>query len=166
MAEDTQFVKRVTELSSRAARTGIPTQTEFLTLDEQSTLSALRLPAPAQLFGGYANAERRIAIFGGEASEAETVAVVRIAPASKRFSETLTHRDFLGALMASGVRREVLGDIVLEDNEGYLFCLPSIAQYLCDALTEVRRTPVRCTLSEPPQKAAELPPPTGVVIAS
>ena len=36
---------------------------------------------------------------------------IRISPLSKKFSETLTHRDYLGALIHLGIERSRLGDI-------------------------------------------------------
>lgn len=40
------------------------------------------------------------------------------------------HRDYLGALLALGVRREWLGDIWVRAQEAWVFCLPSVAGQL------------------------------------
>ena len=147
---DEQLRKRFTELFERAERTGVPQSTKFLTAAEQSELISTRLPCA--LFGGYEGAERRVAVFGeGEPD----VVCLRIAPVSRRFSDTLTHRDFLGSLMALGLSREVLGDIVVSDNEGYLFCLAGIADFISENLTEVKRTAVACTPGVLPDTVSE-----------
>lgn len=129
MAEqmDRPLMKRFEELACRADRQGVWTDTEFLTLAEQAVLLRMRLPVPVSLHGGYPDAERRLAAFGSEAlfgfSYAPPIVCVRMAPAAERFADALTHRDFLGALMGLGVRREVMGDIRVEGSTGYLFCL-------------------------------------------
>ena len=83
-----------------------------------------------------------------------------------RFSDALAHRDFLGALMSLGVRRSVLGDICIQENTGYLFCLDTISDYIIDSLREVRRTSVRCSLADPPAILIQPQPPALVNVAS
>jgi len=169
-ADGRQLINRLTELAERAERHSFWVHTEFLTLAEQDILRTLRLPLPYTLHAGYPGGERRIAAFGSEALFGfpfePPVASIKIAPSSQKFAEELTHRDYLGALMALGIRREVMGDILIFENTGYLFCLDSIAQYIVDTLGEVRRTSVCCALSPPPQAAMEPPPITTLAVAS
>ena len=169
-AERQQLINRFEELADRADKQGFWTDTEFLTLAEQDTLCSLRLAVPYALHAGYPDGERKVAALGSEelfgCEYPSPIVCVKIAPASQKFADKLTHRDFLGALMGLGVRREVMGDILIADNIGYLFCLESIAPYIIDTLTEVKRTTVRCGLSEPPTALLQPPPITSVVIAS
>ena len=174
MAEDDtkQLIKRFSELAGRADRTGAPCESRFLSLAEQSVLNSLRLPVPFYTCGGYAEAERRIAVFGvdedsaGESGYSAPITCVRIAPASARFADELTHRDFLGSLMALGITRDVLGDIIVTDNCGCLFCLDSIADYVIDNLCEVKRTTVCCAYSDPPASVSSEPEPVSLVVPS
>lgn len=169
-AERQQLINRFEELASRADRQGFWTDTEFLTLAEQDTLCSLRLCVPYTLLAGHPGGERKVAVFGSKelfgCQYPFPILCVKMAPASQKFADRLTHRDFLGALMGLGVRREVMGDILIADNVGYLFCLESIAPYIIDNLTEVKHTTVRCSISEPPAALLEPPPITSVVIAS
>ena len=169
-AERQQLINRFEELADRADSQGFWTDTEFLTLAEQDVLCSLRLAVPCSFLSGYPGGERKVAVFGSEELFGcpcpDPVVCVKIAPASKKFADQLTHRDFLGALMSLGIRREVLGDILIQDNVGYLFCLDSIAQYIMDSLGEIRHTTVRCSLSEPPASLTEPPPLSSVVIPS
>lgn len=139
------------EIASRAERTGVPQATKFLSMAEQSELLSMRLGC--ELFGGFEGAERRIAVFGADEAYCPPIACVRIAPANRRFAGELGHRDFLGALMALGITREVLGDIVAADGEGFLLCMESIAPFIIENLTEVGRTTVVCSPAEPPDMA-------------
>lgn len=172
MAEemDRPLMKRFEELACRADRQGVWTDTEFLTLAEQAVLLRMRLPVPVSLHGGYPDAERRLAAFGSEAlfgfSYAPPIVCVRMAPAAERFADALTHRDFLGALMGLGVRREVMGDIRVEGSTGYLFCLRAIAPYLIDSLHEVKRTVIRCSAVPPPETLTQPPALSTLVVSS
>ena len=94
------------------------------------------------------------------------VACLQAAPASARFAEELGHRDCLGALMSLGIRREVLGDIVPQEGKLYIFCLRSIAPYIAENLTQIRRTSVRVSIAAAPPEPPPPPPESGVVVAS
>ena len=49
--------------------------------------------------------------------------------------------------MHLGIERDTLGDILIKDNTAYIFCLERIAQYICDELTKVKHTNVKCELA-------------------
>lgn len=143
--------KRFQELFKRYDAQGIYLFTNFLDLAALNVLqcSLPRLPRmPYTLFGGAEGCERKMLRLGSEAEcgyEAPfPIACLRIAPASAKFAETLTHRDFLGALMNLGFDRELLGDIVVREEAAFLFCVERIAPYIAEGLTQVRRTTVRC----------------------
>ena len=145
--------KRFSELSHRAFSQQRWQYSEFLSIAEQDALLTMRFDAassPFQLAGGYDGAERRLAVFGSEDlcgyAEEPPIRCVRIAPLSQKFADVLTHRDFLGALMALGIRRGVLGDIVLHENRGYLLCLESISDFILREFTQVKHTTVSCDL--------------------
>lgn len=144
----TENQKRLEELSDRAFERGRPVYSEFLSMAEISELKSMRLPESPLLWGGYEGAERAVACFGGKDFSGFPVVCVKIEPLSQKFADALTHRDFLGSLMALGIRREVLGDIILSGNCGYLFCLESISEYIVLNLDKVRHTSVKCGKTE------------------
>lgn len=148
---DERIARRADELVSRAEKTGAAQQTLFLTPAEQAEIVS---HAPGCLLeGGYEGAERRIAVFPGDSSEYEPpIVCLRIAPVSRKFSEELQHRDFLGAVMNLGIVRGMTGDIVVTDREGYLFCMRSVADYIAENLTRVRNTTVAVTMEPLPEK--------------
>lgn len=170
--EEKMLQKRLLELSRRADARGIYTYTDFLTLAEQDVLCRMerQLSAPFRWMGGFEGAERRIACFGREEElgypPSEPIVCLRAAPANARFAGDLGHRDFLGAVMGLGVRREKLGDILIHDKTGYLFCLEEIADFLCEELTQAGRTTLVTKRGTPPEAAVELPEETDLVVAS
>ncbi len=137
--------QHLADLASRSYERNYNTYSEFLSLDEISTLYTLRLPVKFRLFGGYDGAERCVACFGDNGDRlCYPIKCLRLSPLNQKFADKLSHRDFLGALMNLGINRNVLGDIIVKDNEGYLFCLDSISGYICDNLTRIRHTTVMC----------------------
>ena len=61
----------------------------------------------------------------------------------KKFSDDLSHRDFLGAVLNLGIDRGKIGDILVDEKEGILFCVTSVAGLIEEELTRVRHTTVR-----------------------
>ncbi len=144
---ENELKKRLEELAQRADSKGIYTQTQFLGEGEQAILAELPLPVPYRLFGAHPDSERCIAVFGDEEAWGypweNTLVILKIEPKDPKFADALTHRDFLGALLNLGIRRELLGDILISDNVGYLVALESIAPYLEENLSRVRHTSVK-----------------------
>ena len=143
------FKNRMNELAQRSYQKGIYTYSDFLTCAQQSELMKLRLSVPFTLYSGYTNAERCIAVFG-DASDfgyepSAPLSFIRIEPLNQKFADKLTHRDFLGSLMGLGIRREMLGDIIINENAAYVICIDSIADYIVDNLDKVKHTSVKCT---------------------
>lgn len=55
---------------------------------------------------------------------------------------TLTHRDVLGALMNTGMKRETFGDISVTDNAFYVACTKETSAYIAIALKQVGKATV------------------------
>jgi RNA-binding protein YlmH len=148
----TEKQKRFDELSQRANERGYTVFSDFLGLSEISELSCMRFSVSVTLWGGYENAERCVACFGDREYFTDNtdypVKCILIKPVNQKFADNLSHRDFLGSLMGLGIRREVLGDIIINENCGYLFCLENIADYIIENLTQVRHTTVKCEITE------------------
>ena len=163
--DTTQLKKRFSELSRRADDRGYAVYSDFLTLAEQSVLLS-ELPY-TELCGGYPAAERKLACFGESWGAEPPTVWIKIAPISQKFADKLTHRDFLGALVGLGIKREVLGDIIIYENCGYLYCLESISEFITSELSQVKRTSVRCEITNaPPESSVSLPEEDKLPVAS
>ncbi|MCD7872427.1 MAG: YlmH/Sll1252 family protein [Clostridiales bacterium] len=139
--------KRFVELAQRAKDKHYNNYSEFLNLEEQSILESTISASEYKLFGGYNTAERRVAGFGEDcATEDFPISIIKIEPLAPKFAEKLSHRDFLGAAMGLGLRREMMGDIIVSDNTAELFCLDSVAEFILNNLDMVRRTNVKCSI--------------------
>ncbi|MBE5782708.1 MAG: hypothetical protein E7329_05250 [Clostridiales bacterium] len=143
--------RRFEELANRAWNQGSYTFTNFLDLPSLSIFHRMLPslpPVPYRLFGGTEGCERQMLRFGDESlcgyEMPFPITCLHFTPANARFADALTHRDFLGAAMGLGIERELIGDIIVRENEAYLFCVERIASYLSDRLTQAKRTTLRC----------------------
>lgn len=142
--------KRFVELAQKSYSSDVFTFTDFLGLAEQSAFAEVKRELGGvryTAFGGAEGTERVVIRFGSEEELGYSlpfpITVIKAAPASQKYADKLTHRDFLGAILNLGIERHTLGDIVIIDNVGYIFALDSIAGYIAESLTKVKRTDVR-----------------------
>ena len=158
-----ELLRRAEDLALRCARKGQLTHTGFLSPADCRCLETGFHPEPGcrlRFFGGYEDAERRVAFFLPEwEDEARIPEEIRAIRYTAAFGEP-SHRDWLGALLASGVSRDRLGDILLEGPSATVFCLPGILGHLL-TLERVGRFSVRGAelaleaVSVPPREVRE-----------
>lgn len=150
-----QLKNRFRDLADKSYSQGIYTFTGFLGLGELDILHGMERElgyAGITLYGGYEDADRKMLRFGGETSLGYEmpfpVVCIRISPLNRKFADQLSHRDFLGALMNLGIERSTIGDIRVGEKEACLFCMDSIAPFICENLDQVKHTHVKCTVTE------------------
>lgn len=152
--EEQLFRKRIQELAETCFTRDIPVSTDFLNLNEQTifqSISGTLPPVRFVLSGGSSASERKVVCFLPSYEEELTELpydCIRIAPVSPKFAETLSHRDFLGAIMNLGIERSMIGDIILKDEDAYAFVLKKMSRYLTENLVTVRHTPVKASVCE------------------
>ena len=98
-------------------------------------------------FGGYPDSERKLLAITDNYAVAEEYAYpigVICFVYDSRYQ--LTHRDFLGTMMALGIKRESIGDILVTDGMAIAFVKEEIKDYVIRQIQKIGRTGV--TLSE------------------
>ena len=156
------FTKRIRELANISFQRDIVTFSDFLNLNERNIVNSLVFRSSdviVESFGGYDNAERQMVAFHSDALVYPweyPIDCLRIRPRAAKFSEPLTHRDYLGAVLNLGVDRSVVGDILTEEKEAYLFCLSKMTDFFLENLFRIRHTEVMIEKIENP---ADLPKP-------
>lgn len=150
-----QWKNRLHDLADKSFQQGIFTFTDFLGLSEQDIFwreeEKLRY-AGIHLWGGCENADRVMVRFGS-ADELGyempfPIVCIHIQPLAQKFADELSHRDFLGALMNLGIERSILGDIKVGEKQAYLFCMDSMAEFICENLVQVKHTHVKCVVTK------------------
>lgn len=100
-------------------KTGQPEFTMFLNEQEQAeaNIELRNLSSDNYFFdGGYSDAERKILCIHSEWDSTETIKLPLSCIEFKyRSADKLSHRDFLGSLMALNIKRETIGDICVSD---------------------------------------------------
>ena len=151
---DEQFLeKRWMELAKRSYEQSCYTFSEFL--DESQLSFFLQVMKRNQYiafttFGGYDESERQMIRFGSADIFGYEVpfpiAAIHIKPLIAKFSDELSHRDFLGAIMNTGIERDIVGDILVQNNECYFFCTEKMAPYLLGEIKTIKHTHISCQL--------------------
>ena len=139
-AEPTLPFSRLLELAAQADQQQRCRFTPFLTPPEAelALAAAKRAQVSGALYGGFAEAERRMARFcplfmQEEPFPLETLRV------TWPHQDAPEHRDLLGAVMALGIKRARIGDIVLSAGQAYLFVEAALAEMIAGGLLEAGR---------------------------
>ena len=162
MEKDEFFLKRIRELANLSWQRDIVTFSDFLNLNEQNIVSSLKHQFPQivmETSGGYENAERQMVAFHPDAlafTWEYPIDCLRIEPKALKFSEEISHRDYLGALLNLGVDRSVIGDIVVQKKAAWFFCQNKMTEFFLENLCRVRHTNILITVVD---KQEELPAP-------
>lgn len=158
MEKEEFFLKRIRELANISYQRDIVTFSDFLNLNEQNMVNSLNLHSlgvTAQSFGGYENAERQMVAFHPDALAFPwefPIDCLKIEAKSEKFSDSLSHRDYLGALLNLGVDRNVIGDILIQDKSAWLFCQKKMTDFFLENLCRVRHTNILITKVETPDE--------------
>lgn len=153
MTDEERLLRHFHDLAGKAYAQDRPIFTGFLNEAEQSLLLTHADEfsyCGFALFGGTQGCQRQMACFAPAEDTAYPIACIKIEPKQQKFADLLTHRDFLGAVMHLGLERECVGDILVKDNLGMLFCTQSMAAYIAENIDSVRHTAVRCTVMDKP----------------
>lgn len=141
------------------------THTHFLTPAQRASAEQIaraeHLYPGCFFYGGYPDAERTVCILAPDYIEADNateldtyfrqdpedcpLCVIR---AHKDAFSTLTHRDYLGALLGLGIKREMIGDLLVSENGCDILALRQIAPYLAEHFTSAGHATLRCTVEE------------------
>ena len=163
--EEQLLEKHFIDLSRQAYHRNIITYSDFLNLNEQNILHSIpkdKLYTGFIIFGGYDFAERQMAAFIPDALSLRDIkdsgiisdifqselSVLHISPLNKKYSEALSHRDYLGSILNLGIERGMIGDILITDSEAIVFVKMQMQEFLTENITRIRHTSVLATIDE------------------
>lgn len=147
--ENRDLVARVIDQAEQAIKTWDVVLTDFLSPPVLAEIQRQfnRLTEVQLLgWGGYPQAERqRLALARSELPlDQSQVEVVALDIAGNFLFDPATHRDFLGAILGTGLVREKIGDvIVLGERGAQAIIVPEMVEFLEAQLTQVRSVPVK-----------------------
>lgn len=108
--------------------------------------------------GGYEYAERQVIVFGYDEHYMEMPICALKITVKTGIGRTLTHRDFLGALLGLGIKRETIGDILVKPFGAYVIVTEDMAEFIRCHLTGIGRYQ-KIEVEALPFEAMEIDPP-------
>ena len=162
MNENDILIARMNDLASKAAKSGFAASKFLTPAESQSVVEhfSRRKDTALTIDGGFEGAERTRAIFispdWGAYERSDLFAVLK---AAHRTQDKLGHRDILGALMALGIERDTIGDIIIDEAVTAFVCLPELCGYIIENFTKAGHTGLELSaigLDEIPDREEEL----------
>ena len=157
MTDDELLLAKARDLKTRSEDDSMICATNFLDERQRSLISVLEKEqnkyTDTFYFGGYKDASKTAAVFVPKFFEVTDIdsfflenpddcpfCLIRID--KDRFT-SLSHRDYLGAVMALGIKREMLGDFLVDESGCFVPCVRSVKGFLLSQLESVGRASVK-----------------------
>ena len=146
--EDRVLLAKLWDKINTGIRKNILSHTGFLSPREGQLATFLFGNLPGLIhFGGYENAERKMLIYLPDYFEEDFLmgedSPVIAVRASFFKGESLSHRDFLGALIGCGITRQCVGDILVGDTFCDFFVTEEMAPYILQNLESAGRVSLK-----------------------
>lgn len=168
MTADALLLSQAQDKFRQAQKRGSVTHTPFLTAPQSLLLQqhfSNKREVCTLFFGGYPDAERRVCFFV-PAPQAQAQAVLQehlqtqkplaLLCVEKDAFSAPGHRDYLGALMGLGVKREMLGDLLVQPDGCDLPVLREVVPFLLAEFTQAGKATLRVHEGELAQIRAPL----------
>ena len=161
-SEDRVLLAKLWDKISAGIRRNIPANTCFLSPRELEMARFLFGDEPGLCtFGGYEDAERKMLVYLPEYLDVDSLyeddGPLVCLRATFFEEDSLSHRDFLGALMGAGIARETVGDICVGKGRCDFFVTTEIAPYILQNFLSAGRT--RVHMDQIPLRDAQIPEP-------
>jgi len=155
--EEKQLLARLDELARKASQ-GIAGRSDFLDLRQQVLGEAVAAQYPEiiwQMDGGFEGAERKRLLLAPawENDDLDHHIQCLHIKSTDKMGASPGHRDYLGAIMNLGLKREKFGDILVQEREAFVMADRSLSDYLCQQLERVGHSKVvteAVDMKEPP----------------
>jgi RNA-binding protein YlmH len=131
--EDAILLAGVEDRIHRCLDKDVASSTAFLDARQRSLTERLCRSFPGLKYyfsGGYENAERTIGIFLPDYAEPGDLTPLTLLRITQNSNRELGHRDYLGSLTALGVKREMVGDILVHQDGADIIIKNEIANFL------------------------------------
>ena len=160
MEEKNYLIAHIKDLVEQAKRFSYITSSTFLSLSEQSLFLKERQSLIKEnkdeldfIFSDYNDSDRKVLFikpkFLDEVALEEYkdsyISCLFFKTKNSKYSDELTHRDVLGALMNIGIKRETIGDIFInydKKDEGIIFILSSVKDFILDNFYKIKHTDI------------------------
>ncbi|MBQ7039717.1 MAG: hypothetical protein IJN39_04035 [Clostridia bacterium] len=144
------LLSSILDKAEKSYNKNIPAYTNFLDMHQQTLVSqqAKAFKGSYVLFGGYPDAERKLVAFLPDYLQEPECDVIKAVHVTVNGREQLTHRDYLGASLGLGIKRDQLGDILINEKGADILVKGEMADFLCNNLVKAGRANLSCTVKE------------------
>ena len=150
--EDELFVDSICDLINRSRQQNKTKFTHFLNEKEVYLAQKLVNGDNILFYGGYEDATRKML---GVFADYDIVSGNAFPFVCLRFDyrrqDIISHRDVLGSLMALQIKRNSIGDIIVDEGKCFVFAEKSAAKLVLSELTKVGRVGVKISESDCPE---------------
>jgi RNA-binding protein YlmH len=138
------FLAHIADLINNVIIRQQPQSTPFLDPAKQKRAEDLLKEHPNirySYFGGYPYAERKVMVIYPEYIDIHSLEIPfkRLSISWNKQYSKIKHRNILGSLLGLGIKREMMGDIILQNSTAYVFILKELASFVIHNLTRVGR---------------------------
>lgn len=143
--ENDILISRISDLYYLSQERNKPEFTQFLNEREISVcLEALNDFGfdNFSFYGGFDNSQRKILGF----SACKDDFPISIIEFTYRRQDNLNHRQFLGTILSTGLKRSVVGDIICMEGKTYVFILSNQSDYVINQIDRIARVGVKSRL--------------------
>ena len=148
-AEQLPKLKRIIDILNQVMKSYEVVSTDFLSPDIQGYIKSICFHYPDlkyTLEGGYDDAEyKKMIVYPDYLESVESDLSIVDITYHEKYGD-VSHRDVLGAVLGLGLKREVIGDILLENGHVQVMTSDHVATFLLSHLTKVGRVTVSTDL--------------------
>lgn len=142
------LISNVIDKVNLSIKTGRYISTDFLDLNDINNITPYLNKEKCKYYIYKPNEfmEKSICIFGLDKEELGNIELSDYMACIKIISNIkgkLIHKDYMGAIYSLGLKREKIGDIFVYNDVGYVFCIPSVKEYILFNLSSVGRQAVK-----------------------
>ena len=151
MKEDAILLAGIEDKINQCLEYYITTHTAFLDMRQRTLAEGVCRRYPGlkyEFYGGYEEAERTVAVFLPDyvaLLDENPLVLLRIHQDSRK---TLSHRDYLGALTGLGIKREIIGDILVREDGADIVVIKDMAEFLLYHFDKAGRTSLRGEIAD------------------
>lgn len=155
MNDTERLLSLVSDKIEQSERAYMLTNTRFLSLSERAQVMPFckQNGAKFHFYGGYPDAERTVLYILPDYMDAdenfpsdEDEVLCLLSCRSPNGSKALSHRDYLGSLLALGLERDVIGDILVRENGADIIIFKTVADYLLVNYEKAGHVSLKCEI--------------------
>ena len=144
------FAARIEDYCRFCDKNNVEKFSGFLDLRQQKIaegVAAAILPGSFSFYGGIDGAERKMfGVFPDYVIEREKEYPISFLKVYH--NRPLTHRDFLGSILSLGIKREIVGDIIVSEKESHIIIQRSMADYIIDNISKIGNVGVKIEITD------------------